>query len=60
MVNIFLQLLLKMNAKGNKYTIKKLVVENSLNDKKNLDLDNEPTIVDKLFDLVGEDVVEFK
>ena len=43
---------------GKKYYLKELCVNNSLIDESTLQ--KEPTIVDKLFDLVGEDVVEFK
>ena len=43
---------------GNKYKLKKLIIENSLIDE-NITA-KEPTIVDKLFDLIGEEVVEFK
>lgn len=43
---------------GKKYYLKELCVNNGLIDEATLQ--KEPTIVDKLFDLVGEDVVEFK
>ena len=43
---------------GNKYKLKKLIIENTLIDEKASD--KAPTVVDKLFNLVGEDVVEFK
>ena len=43
---------------GKKYYLKELCVNNSLIDESTLQ--KEPTIVDKLFDLVGEDIVEFK
>ena len=41
---------------GKKYILKELLIEDKVND----NLQKEPTIVDKLFNLVGEDVVEFK
>ena len=43
---------------GKKYQLKDLIPENTLIDESIAQ--KEPTIVDKLFDLVGEDVVEFK
>ena len=43
---------------GEKYQLKKLFFENTLIDESVVK--KEPTIVDKLFDLVGEDIVEFK
>ena len=43
---------------GKKYKLKDLIPENTLIDESISQ--KEPTIVDKLFDLVGEDIVEFK
>ena len=43
---------------GKKYYLKELCVNKTLIDESTLQ--KEPTIVDKLFDLVGEDIVEFK
>ena len=43
---------------GMKYQLKEMKLENTLID--NVITQKEPTIVDKLFDLVGEDMVEFK
>ena len=42
--------------KGKKYTLKELEKEQISEKKKK----NEPTVVDKLFDLVGEEIIEFK
>ena len=42
---------------GKKYQLKELIKDDDIVEKKN---NKEPTIVDKLFDLVGEDNVEFK
>ena len=43
---------------GKKYKLIELVEQNALFDEENIK--KEPTVVDKLFDLVGEDIVEFR
>ena len=43
--------------KGKKYTLKEMIVNTSTRDDINK---KEPTVIDKLFDLVGEENVEFK